>query len=102
MALLCHTYLGVSTNGVPKMVVYFMENPLYKWMMTGGTPMTQKTTIWDFCHGARAGPNMAQQGLGVPVRRPVGTTGAFGSSVWNSKMSKRISTSFPVSMFSIV
>ena len=24
-------------------MVYFNENPIYKWMMTGGTPMTQET-----------------------------------------------------------
>ena len=23
-----------------------INNPIYKWMMTGGTPMTQETTMW--------------------------------------------------------
>ena len=26
-------------------MVYVGENPIYKWMITGGTPMTQETTI---------------------------------------------------------
>ena len=26
-------------------MVFFMENPNLKWMMTGGTPMTQETPI---------------------------------------------------------
>ena len=26
-------------------MVYFMKNPNQKWMMTGGTPMTQETFI---------------------------------------------------------
>ena len=31
----------VSTNGgIPKMVGLYRENPLLKWMMTGGTPIS--------------------------------------------------------------
>ena len=33
--------MGVPRN---RWMVYFMENPTRKWMMTGGTPMTQETT----------------------------------------------------------
>ena len=32
-----------SHGGTPRKIVYFMENPIYKWMMTRGTPMTQET-----------------------------------------------------------
>ena len=29
-------YMGVSINeGTPKWLVYFMENPIYKWMICG-------------------------------------------------------------------
>ena len=36
---------GSIAMGVPKKwMVYFMEHPNRKWMMTGGTPMTQETT----------------------------------------------------------
>ena len=33
-------------GGLQKRLVDFMENPVYKWMMTGGTPMTWETTIY--------------------------------------------------------
>jgi hypothetical protein len=38
--------MGVSIHGgIPKRLVYFMENPIYqKWMITGGTPMTVETS----------------------------------------------------------
>ena len=41
-------HIGVSiVMGVPqgRLLVYFMENPNLKWMMTGGTPMTLETSI---------------------------------------------------------
>jgi hypothetical protein len=25
-------------SGTPELMVYFMKKPIYKWMMTGGTP----------------------------------------------------------------
>ena len=32
--------MGVSISmGAPKSLVYFMEEPDLKWMMTGGTPI---------------------------------------------------------------
>ena len=41
-----HTAYGGfhSHGGKPKWMVYFMDNPDLKWMMTGGTPMTSETT----------------------------------------------------------
>ena len=31
------SHLGVSKNrGIPKWMVYFMENPMNKWMILGG------------------------------------------------------------------
>ena len=41
--------MGVSKKmgGLPTMV-FFRENPNLKWMMTGGTPMTQETPL-DVC-----------------------------------------------------
>ena len=42
-------YMGVSSSswGYPhSWLVYFMDNLLKKWMMTGGTPMTQEAPIW--------------------------------------------------------
>ena len=35
-----------SHGGTPKWMVYFMDNPNLKWMTTGGTSMTQETTIF--------------------------------------------------------
>jgi hypothetical protein len=38
---------GVSSNGGSaqyRWMVYFMENPLNKWMMTGGTPISSETS----------------------------------------------------------
>ena len=32
-------------GGTPNWMVFLMENPHLKWMMTGGTPMTQETSI---------------------------------------------------------
>ena len=42
--------MGVSiVMGCPKNgLVFVRENTIYKWMMTGGTPMTQETPICDF------------------------------------------------------
>ena len=37
---------GSINGGTPKQIVYFKENPIQKWMMTGGTPMTQETSLW--------------------------------------------------------
>ena len=45
------SHLEVSINwGTQKWLVYFMENPTIKWMMTGGTPMAMETPIffWQF------------------------------------------------------
>ena len=37
--------LGVSINGISPIAGWFIrENPIYKWMMTRGTPMTQETS----------------------------------------------------------
>ena len=40
-------HVGVSINGgTPFMWMIFVgENPIYKWMMTWGTPMTQDTSM---------------------------------------------------------
>ena len=34
-----------SHGGAPKWLVYFLENPNLKWMMTGGTPISGKPHI---------------------------------------------------------
>ena len=43
--------LGISIEkwGYPqkRWMVFVSENPNLKWMMTGGTTMTQETSIWD-------------------------------------------------------
>ena len=40
-------YLGVSiVMGVPQKLDGPWENPIYKWMTTGGTSMTQETSIF--------------------------------------------------------
>ena len=31
----------VENMGIPKWMVFFVENPIYKWMKTGGTPILQ-------------------------------------------------------------
>ena len=40
-------YLRISSSswGYPHSWMVYYENPIYKWMMTGGSPMTQETTI---------------------------------------------------------
>ena len=43
-------------------MVYFMENPNLKWMMTGGTPMTQENASVD---------SVAQNKFVVGVKRMV-------------------------------
>ena len=39
-------YLRISSSswGYPHSWMVYYENPIYKWMMTGGSPMTQETT----------------------------------------------------------
>ena len=37
--------MGVSINGRIQKWLLIMKNPNLKWMMTGGSPMTQETTI---------------------------------------------------------
>ena len=38
-----HSDTGLSINGgYPKWLVFVRENPIYKWMITGGSPMTQE------------------------------------------------------------
>ena len=51
-------YGGVSKNtGTPNWMVYFMENPMNKWMIWGGnTPIFGSTPmdcnmVWSFCFG---------------------------------------------------
>ena len=36
-----------SDGDTPKMESLFHGNPNLKWMTTGGTPMTQDTSIWN-------------------------------------------------------
>ena len=41
---------GVPSRGVPQNACFTRENSNLKWMMTGGTPMTQETTKkWHIC-----------------------------------------------------
>ena len=41
-----HYIWGFPINGgTPKWMVFKMKNAIQKWMMTGGTPMTQETSI---------------------------------------------------------
>ena len=38
--------MGVSINGGTPSSLYFMDNPIKKWMMTGGYPLFQETSKW--------------------------------------------------------
>ena len=37
----------LAMEGPQKWMVYFMQNPIYKWMISRGTPMTQETSIYN-------------------------------------------------------
>ena len=40
------SHMGVSKNiGTPKWIVYFMENPMNKWMIWGETPLFLETPM---------------------------------------------------------
>ena len=48
---------GVHKWGYPKFAGWLIkENPNLKWMMTGGTPMTQETSILLSCDSHSAHP----------------------------------------------
>ena len=41
--------MGVSKNrDTPKRMVYFRENPIFKWMIWGETPVFSETSMWGF------------------------------------------------------
>ena len=42
-------YMMVSTNGGSPIAGWFIREIPLKWMMTGGTPMTQESTICRYC-----------------------------------------------------
>ena len=89
--------MGVSINwGTPKWMVFVMENPIYKWMMTGGPPMTQESPIflslifqiWMLPisifrgGGCQTHPNTLELPPHFSIPRPSGSPFASGRGPW--------------------